>query len=102
MAVTLHHFLFVSSFLFILGVIAILSRRNTIGILMGIELVINAAALNFVAFSRYIAANLSGQVFALFLIVIAAAEAVVALAIIIRIYQNQATVDIEDSKELKC
>lgn len=102
MEVTLHHYLVVSSILFVLGLISMISRRNVIGVLLGIELIMNAAGLNFVAFSRYIAANLSGQIFTLFIIVIAASEVVVALAIVLRIYQNRATVNVEDVGDMKC
>jgi len=102
MTIGLYHYLTVSSILFVLGVIAILSRRNAIGILLGIELVMNAAGINFVAFSRYVASDLSGQIFSLFIIVIAASEVVVALAILLRIYMNRQTIDIEDVGEMKC
>ncbi|HBQ20704.1 MAG: NADH-quinone oxidoreductase subunit K [Deltaproteobacteria bacterium GWA2_38_16] len=102
MTVELHHYLILSSILFVLGIIGIISRKNSIGILMGIELVMNACGINFVAFSKYIASDFSGQIFALFIFVIAAAEVVVALAIVLRIYQNKATIDIEEVKDLKC
>ncbi|OGQ13549.1 MAG: NADH-quinone oxidoreductase subunit K [Deltaproteobacteria bacterium RIFCSPHIGHO2_02_FULL_40_11] len=102
MTIGLFHYLTVSSILFALGIIAILSRRNAIGILLGIELVMNAAGINFVAFSRYVASDLSGQIFSLFIIVIAASEVVVALAILLRIYMNRQTIDIEDVGEMKC
>ena len=102
MTIGLFHYLTVSSILFVLGIIAILSRRNAIGILLGIELVMNAAGINFVAFSRYVASDLSGQIFSLFIIVIAASEVVVALAILLRIYMNRQTIDIEDVGEMKC
>ncbi len=101
-AVDLRHYLVLSAILFVLGIIGILSRKNSVGILMGIELVMNSAGINFVAFSKYVAADLSGQIFALFIFVIAASEVVIALAIILRIYQNKTTVDIEDIKDLKC
>ena len=102
MTIGLLHYLTVSGILFALGITAILSRRNAIGILLGIELVMNAAGINFVAFSRYVAADLSGQIFSLFIIVIAASEVVVALAILLRIYMNRQTIDIEDVGEMKC
>src|SRR3989338_4666336 len=102
MTIGLFHYLTVSSILFALGIIAILSRRNAIGILLGIELVMNAAGINFVALSRYVASGLSGQIFSLFIIVIAASEVVVALAILLRIYMNRQTIDIEDVGEMKC
>lgn len=102
MAVDLRHYLILSSFLFILGIFGITSRKNSVGILMGIELVLISASINFVAFSRYISMDLTGQIFALFLFVISVSEAVVALAIVLRIYQTKATVDIDDVKDLKC
>jgi len=101
-AVDLRHYLVLSAILFVLGIIGILSRKNSVGILMGIELVMNSAGINFVAFSKYVASDLSGQIFALFIFLIAASEVVVALAIILRIYQNKTTIDIEEVKDLKC
>jgi NADH-quinone oxidoreductase subunit K len=84
----------------------VLTRRNAIGILMGIELVLNAAGLNFVAFSRFLRASetigpLSGQVFALFVIAVAAAEVAVALAIILSLYSRMKTIDVEQFKGLR-
>ena len=68
---------------------------------MGVELILNSTNINFVAFSRYTAQVISGQVFAVFVIILAAAEAAVALAIILNIYQNLKTVDVDEFKELK-
>jgi NADH:ubiquinone oxidoreductase subunit K len=84
----------------------VLTRRNAIGVLMGIELILNAAGINFVAFSRFIdptqAVNLlSGQVFTLFIIAIAAAEVAVALAIVLALYSRMKSIDVEDFKELQ-
>lgn len=84
-------YLVVSAALFVLGVVMFISKKNTIAILMGVELVMNAAALNFMAFSFFTpSANnaLDGQVFAIFIILIAAAEAVVALAIALAVYKQ--------------
>lgn len=92
-AMSLNGYLFVSGTLFSLGVICILSRKNAIGILLGIELILNAASINFVAFSRFKTLNIDGQVFALFIIIIAAAEAAVALAIILRLFRLRETID---------
>lgn len=100
--VDLKHYLVLSSLLFVLGIFGITSRKNSIGILIGIELVLISASINFVAFSKYVAADLSGQIFTLFLFVISVSEAVVALAIVLRIYQNKATVDIDEARNLKC
>ena len=79
----LSHFLVVSAILFALGLLTVATRRNAVAILMGVELILNAAALNFVAFSHYVAGAVGGQVFALFIIVLAAAEAAIALAIVL-------------------
>ncbi len=92
-ATGLHGYLFVGAVLFILGLVGILSRKNAIGILLGIELVLNAAGINFVAFSKYRTGSIDGQVVALFIILIAAAEAAVALAIILRLYRLRETID---------
>jgi NADH-quinone oxidoreductase subunit K len=84
----------------------VLTRRNAIGVLMGIELILNGAGLNFVAFSRFLqpsqtASLLSGQIFTLFIIAIAAAEVAVALAIVLALYTKMKTIDVEDFKELR-
>jgi len=77
------------------------TKRNAIGILMGVELVLNGANVNFVAFSKYSALGLDGQVFSLFVIVLAAAEAAVALAIVLNFYNNHLTVDVDRGNKLK-
>ena len=97
----LSHFLVLSAMLFSLGLFAILTRRNAIMVLMGVELVLNAANINFVAFSRYVAVSLDGQVVALFVIILAAAEAAIALAIVLNIYQNFNTVNVDEISQLK-
>jgi NADH-quinone oxidoreductase subunit K len=98
----LQPFLVLSAFLFVCGVVCIATKRNAIGILMGVELVLNAANVNFVAFARYNAVfRLEGEVFALMVVVLAAAEAAVALAIILNFYNNHATVDVDKADELK-
>ncbi|MGW8207582.1 MAG: NADH-quinone oxidoreductase subunit NuoK [Syntrophobacteria bacterium] len=106
MSYSLPSFLIVSSLLFCLGMFTVLTRRNAIGVLMGIELILNGAGLNFVAFSRFLqpsqtASLLSGQVFTLFIIAIAAAEVAVALAIVLVLYSQMKTIDVEDFKELR-
>ena len=103
---TLSTCLFLSAFLFATGLACILVRRNTIQILMGVELVFNAAALNFVAFEHFTpsalpALRLSGQVVGLFIIVLAAAEAAVALALVLAVFRVFKTVQINDIGELK-
>jgi len=98
----LEPFLVLSAFLFACGVVCIAIKRNAIGILMGVELVLNAANVNFVAFARYNPAfRLEGEVFALMVVVLAAAEAAVALAIILNFYNNHATVDVDKADELR-
>ena len=98
---SLNSYLFISSMLFCLGLFGGITRRNAIAVLMGVELILNAANINFVAFSKFSGMNLDGHIFALLVFVLAAAEAAVALAIIINIYNNMNTVNIDDASELK-
>ncbi len=102
------HYLVVGAVLFVAGVVAMATKRNALGVLMGIELVLNGANLNFVAFgSSFLRADgssalgLDGQLMALFVIVLAAAEAAVALAIALNFYNNHATIDVDQGDELK-
>jgi NADH-quinone oxidoreductase subunit K len=98
----LNHYLMLGALLFVCGAISMAIKRNAIGILMGVELVLNGATINFVAFARYNSAfQLEGQIFALFVIVLAAAEAAVALAIVLNFYNNHTTVDVDTAEELK-
>jgi NADH:ubiquinone oxidoreductase subunit K len=100
--VTLNHFLFLGALLFVCGAVCMATKRNAIGILMGVELVLNAATINFVAFARYKPIFVvEGQIFALFVIVMAAAEAAIALAIVLNFYNNHMTVDVDTAEELK-
>ena len=99
--VGLTHFLIVSAILFSLGVYGVISRRNAILVLMGIELILNSANINFIAFSRFGGMHLDGQMFAIFVIILAAAEAAIALAIILNIYQRMNTVNVDDVSKLK-
>ncbi len=101
MQVGLPHFLAVGAALFALGMFCVVTRKNAVGILMGVELLLNAANVNFVAFNHYQAGLLSGQVFAAFVIVLAAAEATVGLAIILGIYQNLKTIDVTEADTLR-
>ena len=98
---SLDSYLFISSMLFCLGLFGVITRRNAIAVLMGVDRILNAANINFVAFSKFNGMNLDGHIFALLVIVLAAAEAAVALAIIINIYNNMNTVNIDDVSELK-
>ncbi len=93
--IALEHYLVVGAILFCLGILAVATRRNAISILMGVELILNAANLNLVAFARFSDTGLEGQVFAVFVIVLAAAEAAVALAIVLNIYRNYQMVNID-------
>jgi NADH-quinone oxidoreductase subunit K len=100
--VGLNHFLMLGALLFVCGAVCMAIKRNAIGILMGVELVLNGANINFVALSHFNRAfALEGQIFALFVIVLAAAEAAVALAIVLNFYNNHATVDVDTAEELK-
>ncbi len=101
MQIGLTHFLIVSAILFSLGVYGVITRRNAIMVLMGLELILNAANINFVAFSRYAGMQMDGQAIAVFVIVLAAAEAAVALAIVLNIYQRFNTVNVDDVSKLK-
>ena len=94
-------YLFIAAVLFSLGVFGVITRRNGIAVLMGVELILNAANLNFVAFSRFGGMNLDGHIFGLIVIVLAAAEAAVALAIIINIYNNLNTINVDDASSMK-
>lgn len=99
--VSLPAFLFVSFILFLAGIVVMIARKNVIAILLGIELILNAAALNFAAYTRFINNNLEGHIVSLFIIVIAAAEAAVGLAIVIRFYQIRESIHIDDATQLQ-
>ena len=98
----LNHYLVLGALLFVCGAICMATKRNAIGVLMGVELVLNGANVNFVAFARFNPDfEIEGQIFALFVIVLAAAEAAVALAIVLNFYNNHMTVDVDRAEELK-
>jgi len=106
--VGLSHYLIVAAIMFVSGAVCMATKRNALGVLMGIELVLNGANLNFIAFgSDFLARNpkygigLDGQIIAVFVIVLAAAEAAVALAIVLNFYNNYSTVDVDQADELK-
>ncbi|PYQ07361.1 MAG: NADH-quinone oxidoreductase subunit NuoK [Acidobacteria bacterium] len=99
--ITLQHYLIVSAALFSLGMLGILTRRNAVNVLMGVELVLNSANLNLVAFSRFGSGNLQGQLFAVFVIVIAAAEVAVALAIVLTLYRLRRTSNLDAADILR-
>ena len=95
-------YLWLGALLFTCGVVCMATKRNAIGVLMGVELVLNGANVNFLAYARYSPTfALEGQIFALFTIVLAAAEAAVALAIVLNFYNNHTTVDIDTAEELR-
>ena len=96
----IHSYVVVGAVLFVMGVFTMISRRNAIYVLMGAELIINGAALNFVAFARHRGDDLSGQMFAIFIIILAAAEAAVALGIVLQMYQHFPTIDISKPNTL--
>lgn len=103
--ITVSHYLLVGAVLFVTGVICMATKRNALGILMGIELVLNGANINFVAFgSRFLreeSLGLDGPLMALFVIVLAAGEAAVALAIALNFYNNHTTIDVDKADDLK-
>jgi NADH-quinone oxidoreductase subunit K len=99
--VQLAHYLIVSALLFALGIYGVITRRNAILVLMGIELILNATNINFVAFTRYNTLNLDGQLAAIFVIILAAAEAAIALAIVLNMYHRFQTVNVDDVSSLK-
>ena len=99
--ITLEHFLIVGLLVFALGLYTVLTRKNAIGILMGVELILNAANINYIAFARYGGASIDGQVFAIFVIMLAAAEAAIGLAIVLGIYQNFDSIDVEATDSLR-
>ena len=98
----LYHVLFISTALFFIGVFGFLTRRNLITMLMRIELVLNSVNINFIAFNKYVWPNkLDGLFFSIFIIAIAAAEAAVAIAIIINLYRTHQSIDVENAEDLK-
>ncbi len=103
--ISVSHYLAVGAVLFVTGAVCMATKRNALGVLMGIELVLNGANLNFIAFGskffRQQTLGLDGQLIALFVIVLAAAEAAVALAIALNFYNNRATIDVDRADELK-
>ena len=102
LAIGLTHYLIVGAVLFCSGLFTMMTKRNAIGILIGVELVLNSANVNLVAFDRYLgSARLDGQITALFVIVLAAAEAAIAVGICINVYKNLATVDVDRADALQ-
>jgi len=85
----MQHYLILAAVLFAIGLFGVITRRNTVGILMSLELMFNAANINFVTFNRFVPSDsLTGQIFAIFIVVVAAAEATIGLAIVLLVYRN--------------
>lgn len=102
MTIGLFHYLVVGAVLFCGGLFTMMTKRNAIGILIGVELVLNAASVNIVAFERYVwPGQVDGQITAIFIIVLAAAEAALAVGICINVYKNLATVDVDAADALQ-
>ena len=102
MTIGLTHYLIVAAILFCSGLFTMAVKRNAIGILIGVELVLNSANVNLIAFDRYLGpGRLDGQITALFVIVIAAAEAAIAVGICINVYKNLATIDVDRATSLQ-
>ena len=101
MSVGLPHFLILSAILFCLGLYGIVTRKNAVMVLMGIELVLNAANINFIAFAKYGGVSLAGQAVAIFVIILAACEAAVALAIVVNMYKMFNTVNVDEVDTLR-
>ena len=100
--ISITHILFVSTALFFIGMYGLFTRRNMITMLMSIEIILNSVNINFVAFNKYLYPDkLDGVFFAIFIITIAAAEAALAIAIIINLYRSHHSIDVEDASELK-
>ncbi|MGH7198721.1 MAG: NADH-quinone oxidoreductase subunit NuoK [Candidatus Omnitrophota bacterium] len=100
MTISLHHYLIVSAFMFSIGLVGMLTRRNILMILLSIELILNSANLSFVAFSSHLG-DLSGQVVVFFTMIVAAAEVTVGLAIVVLLFRKKATTSTEELKTLK-
>ncbi len=100
--IPLENYLVLSGILFSLGVYGVLSRRNAVLVLMSIELMLNAVSINFIAFSAYLdVTQITGVIFAIFVVAVAAAEIGLALAIVIRIFRNRSSINIDEAAELK-
>lgn len=99
--VGLKHYLIIAGILFSLGIYIVLTRRNAISILLGVELILNSAGLNYVVFSHFSSGGVAGQIYTIFIIMLAAAESAVGLAIVLAIYQLFHTIDVEATETLK-
>jgi NADH-quinone oxidoreductase subunit K len=99
--ISIGSYLVISFILFICGILVMIARKNIIAILLGIELILNASALNFAAYTKFMNNNLEGHIMSLFIIVIAAAEAAVGLGIVIRFFQLRESIHIDDASTLQ-
>ena len=100
--IPLENYLGLSGILFSLGVYGVLSRRNAVLVLMSVELMLNAVSINFIAFSAYLdVTQITGVIFAIFVVAVAAAEIGLALAIVLRIFRNRSSINIDEAAELK-
>tara|TARA_B100000686_G_C16777072_1_gene969220 strand:- start:2249 stop:2557 length:309 start_codon:yes stop_codon:yes gene_type:complete len=100
--IPLENYLVLSGILFSLGVYGVLSRRNAVLVLMSVELMLNAVSINFIAFSAYLdVTQITGVIFAIFVVAVAAAEIGLALAIVLRIFRNRSSINIDEAAELK-
>ncbi|MBW6503019.1 NADH-quinone oxidoreductase subunit NuoK [bacterium] len=98
---TLDKLLVIAAALFCCGLYTVMTRRNAVAVLMGVELILNATSINFVAFSFFLSRVMGGQIFAVFIIVLAAAEAAVALAIFLRMFSTTGTVEVDAADQMK-
>ena len=101
MEIGLNHYLLVGLLVFLAGLFTVLTRRNAIGVLMGVELVLNSANINYIAFSRFGSGGYEGQIFSIFVIMLAAAEAAIGLAIVLGIYRKFKTIYVEEVDSLR-
>ena len=101
MEIGLNHYLLVGLLVFLAGLFTVLTRRNAIGVLMGVELVLNSANINYIAFSRFGSGGYEGQIFSIFVIMLAAAEAAIGLAIVLGISRKIKTIDVEEVDSLR-
>jgi len=101
LTISMSHYLVLAAFVFCCGLYVMTIKRNAVGILIGVELILNAANINLIAFSRYQVGGIDGQIAALFVIVLAAAEAAIAIAIFVNYYNNLATIDVDRGDQLQ-
>ena len=101
MTVPLQGYLVVGAVLFGLGLFTAMTRRNAVGILLGVELILNAAGLNFIAFEHFVAGGVAGQIFAVFIIILAASEAAIALAVVLLVYRGYRSISSDRWTDLR-